>query len=58
MFSDKEYILKKLKQKIKHLKEKFDLRNSVKYFIQKINLNKFFNIKRVLQQEKDFSSKN
>ena len=58
VLSDEEHISWKFKQKIKHLKKKFDFRNSVKYFTQKINFNKFFFIEKVLQQEEDFNSKN
>ena len=58
MLLDEEHIFRKLKQKIKRLKKKFDLRNSVKYFTQKINFNKFFYIKKILQQKKNFSLKN
>ena len=58
MFLNEEHISRKLKQKTKHLRKEFDFRNSVKYFTQKINLNKFFYIERVLQQEEDSNSKN
>ena len=58
MLFDEDYIFRKLKQKIKRLRKKFDFKDSVKYSTQKIDLNEFFYIKKVLQQEKSFSSKN
>ena len=59
IFSNEEHIFRKLKQKIKRFKEKFDFRNSARYSTQKINLNKFFYIEKILQQEEEnFSSKN
>ena len=59
MLSDEEHIFRELKQKIKHFKKEFNFRDSVKYFTQKINLDRFFYIEKVLQQEeKNFNSKN
>ena len=58
VFSDEEHIFKKLKQKVKRLREKFDLRDPVRYSTQKVDLKKFSYIKKILQQEKNFSSKN
>ena len=58
VFPDEEHIFKELKQKIECLRKKFNFRNSIKYFTQKVDLNKFSYIEKILQQEKSFSSKN
>ena len=59
MFFNEEYVFRELKQKIKRLRKEFNFKDFVKYSTQKINLNKFFYIEKVLQQEeKNFSSKN
>ena len=58
VFPDEEYIFKELKQKVKRLREKFNLKNPVKYSTQKVDFNKFSYIEKVLQQKENFSSKN
>ena len=58
MLLNEKYIFRNFRQKIKRFKEEFDFRNLVKYFTQKINFNKFFYIKKILQQRKNFNSKN
>ena len=58
MLSDEGYISKELRQKIERLREEFDLRDPVRYSTQKVDLDKFLYIKKVLQQEESFSSKN
>ena len=58
VLSDEEYIFRKLKQKVERFREKFDLKDPVRYSTQKVDLDKFSYIEKVLQQEKSFSSKN
>ena len=58
MLFNEEHIFKEFKQKVKRLKEKFDLKNPVRYFTQKIDFKKFSYIEKILQQEENFSSKN
>ena len=55
---DEGYILRKLRQKVESLRKKFDLRDPVRYSTQKIDLDKFSYIEKILQQEENFSSKN
>ena len=58
MLSNEDHIFRELKQKIEHLKKEFDLRNFARYSTQKIDLNKFLYIEKILQQEeKNFNSK-
>ena len=58
MLLNEEHVSRELKQKVKRLREEFNLRNPVKYSTQKVDLNKFFYIEKILQQEENFSSKN
>ncbi len=47
---NEEYIFRKLKQMIKVIRKKFDLYDSKKYSLKKINLNWFQYIKQVLEK--------
>ena len=58
MLFNEEHVFRKFKQKIKRLRNEYDLKNLVQYFIQKIKFNNFVYIEKVLQQEKNFNSKN
>ena len=55
---DEKYIFRKLKQKVERLRKEFGFRDLVRYSTQKVNLDKFSYIEKVLQQRENFSSKN
>ncbi len=54
---DENHIFREFKQMTKVIKKRFDLCDSKKYSLKKINLNQFQYIEQVLK-EKAFSSKN
>ncbi len=57
IFFDENHIFRELKQMIEIIRKRFNLCDSKKYSLKKINLNWFQYIKQVLK-EQTFSSKN
>jgi len=57
VLSDENYIFRKLRQMTEIIRKRFDLCNSKKYSLKKINLNQFQYIEQVLK-ERASSSKN
>ena len=58
MLFNEKHIFRKFKQEVKQLRRKFNLRNLIQYFTQKINFDNFVYIKKVLQQKENFNLKN
>ena len=58
IFSDKDYILRKLRKMIKTIRKRFDKCNSKKYLHKEINFKNFQYIDQVRKQDENFSLKN